>query len=169
MTPPLKTSSYSIVTSSGTFAARFTHLGLVEIRFPNSKTATPDANTASSATQYRKWLTETRAALSDILAGKKPRSLPPLDWSGATAFQQSVWRALLGIDSGKTMSYSEIAAQIGHPGAARAVGGACGANPIPVLVPCHRVLAANRRIGGFSGGLDWKRQLLRNEGVAVAN
>jgi methylated-DNA-[protein]-cysteine S-methyltransferase len=73
------------------------------------------------------------------------------------------------IATGRTKSYSEVASVIGKPGAARAVGGACGANPIPVLVPCHRVLAANRRLGGFSGGLDWKRKLLAREGVQYAN
>ena len=58
-------------------------------------------------------------------------------------------------------------AAIGKPKAVRAVGGACGANPIPVLVPCHRVLAANKKLGGFSGGLDWKRTLLAREGVSL--
>ena len=72
---------------------------------------------------------------------------------------------MLKISIGKTKSYGEIAAAIGNPKAVRAVGGACGANPVPVLVPCHRVLAANKKLGGFSGGLDWKRSLLKREGV----
>jgi len=71
------------------------------------------------------------------------------------------------IKPGSTRSYSELAGAVGKPQAARAVGGACGANPIPVLIPCHRVLAANRKIGGFSGGLEWKRRLLEREGVKV--
>jgi len=82
-----------------------------------------------------------------------------------TDFRKCVWRELLKIPVGKTKSYGEIAAAIGRPKAVRAVGGACGANPIPVLVPCHRVLAANKKIGGFSGGLDWKRDLLAREGI----
>lgn len=69
------------------------------------------------------------------------------------------------IQLGKTRSYGEIARAIGNPKAVRAVGGACGANPIPVLVPCHRVLAANQKFGGFSSGLEWKRALLMREGV----
>ena len=69
------------------------------------------------------------------------------------------------ISPGKTKSYGEIAPAIGKPKAVRAVGGACGANPVPVLVPCHRVLAANKKLGGFSGGLDWKRSLLTREGI----
>jgi len=72
---------------------------------------------------------------------------------------------MTGIRPGKTLSYGEMAAAIGKPRAVRAVGGACGANPIPVIVPCHRVLAANHRLGGFSSGLDWKRTLLTREGV----
>jgi O-6-methylguanine DNA methyltransferase len=73
----------------------------------------------------------------------------------------------LKISLGKTKSYGEIAAAIGNPKAVRAVGGACGANPVPVLVPCHRVLAANNKLGGFSSGLDWKRKLLAYEGVKL--
>lgn len=72
------------------------------------------------------------------------------------------------IKPGNTRSYGEIARSIGKPKAVRAVGGACGANPIPVLIPCHRVLAANRKIGGFSGGLEWKEKLLTREGVNLA-
>jgi O-6-methylguanine DNA methyltransferase len=77
--------------------------------------------------------------------------------------------AMRKISLGKTKSYGEIASAIGKPKAVRAVGGACGANPVPVLVPCHRVLAANKKLGGFSGGLDWKRKLLKLEGVFYAS
>ena len=70
------------------------------------------------------------------------------------------------ISLGKTKSYGEIAVAIGNPKAVRAVGGACGANPVPVLVPCHRVLAANNKLGGFGGGLDWKRSLLERERIS---
>ena len=102
-----------------------------------------------------------------MLAGRRPKTLPPLDWSGHTDFQQRVWRALLRLGPGETKSYAQIAGELGEPRAARATGGACGANPIPVLVPCHRVLAASGRLGGFSGGLDWKRRLLAREGVSA--
>ena len=71
------------------------------------------------------------------------------------------------IPLGQTSSYGVLALAIGKPKAVRAVGGACGANPIPVLVPCHRVLAANNKIGGFSGGLDRKFELLKREGVRL--
>lgn len=97
------------------------------------------------------------------MTGCMPADLPALDWTRATTFQQQVWRALLKIRPGRTTSYGELAQRVGRSGAARAVGAACGANPIPVLVPCHRVLAANGKLGGFSGGLAWKRTLLAAE------
>jgi O-6-methylguanine DNA methyltransferase len=105
--------------------------------------------------------------LKAVLAGRAAKTLPPLDWSGKTEFQKSVWRALRKIRRGQTKSYGEIARAIGKPKAVRAVGGACGANPIPVLVPCHRVLAANGKLGGFSSGLNWKRRLLAREGIVL--
>ncbi|MFH1861856.1 MAG: methylated-DNA--[protein]-cysteine S-methyltransferase [bacterium] len=83
----------------------------------------------------------------------------PLDLSGSP-FQQKVWSALHVIPHGKTYSYGEIAAQVGSPKAARAVGSACGANPIPLLVPCHRVITSDGRLGGYGGGLHIKRKLL---------
>ena len=113
------------------------------------------------------WHRATEAALKNILAGRAAKNLPPLDLSGGTEFQQAVWRELRKISLGKTKSYGEIAQAIGKARAVRAVGGACGANPIPVLVPCHRVLAAHGKIGGFGGGLDWKRRLLAREGVSL--
>jgi O-6-methylguanine DNA methyltransferase len=74
---------------------------------------------------------------------------------------------MLKLGPGKTKSYGEIARAIGKPKAVRAVGGACGANPIPVLVPCHRILAANKLIGGFSGGIERKRAMLKREGIEI--
>ena len=113
------------------------------------------------------WHRVTETALKNILAGRAAKNLPPLDLSGGTEFQQAVWRKLRKISFGKTKSYGEIAQAIGKARAVRAVGGACGSNPIPVLVPCHRVLAAHGKIGGFGGGLDWKRRLLAREGVSL--
>lgn len=83
-----------------------------------------------------------------------------LDISGATPFQQSVWQAARRIPYGKTHSYGWVAAQAGNPKAARATGGALGTNPLPVIVPCHRVISADGSLGGFTGGLELKRWLL---------
>jgi O-6-methylguanine DNA methyltransferase len=86
----------------------------------------------------------------------------PLDLRG-TPFQLQVWGELQKIPLGRTMSYQEVARRLGKPQAARAVGRACGANPIPLIVPCHRVIAANGALGGFSSGLPRKRWLLLHE------
>jgi methylated-DNA-[protein]-cysteine S-methyltransferase len=85
--------------------------------------------------------------------------------SGGTPFQQSVWAALRTIPAGKTLSYSGLAARIGKPAAVRAVGHANGANPIPVVIPCHRVIGANGALTGYGGGIKRKRWLLEHEGV----
>jgi methylated-DNA-[protein]-cysteine S-methyltransferase len=81
-----------------------------------------------------------------------------------SAFQQRVWQALRGIAWGEVCNYGDIARRIGQPGAARAVGQANGANPIPIVIPCHRVVASDGTIGGYSGGLGIKQQLLALEG-----
>ena len=155
------------VTRAGTFRARYSENGLVELSFPKSAWSFLRATKREIApAKIRAWHRVTGAALKSILAGRAPKTFPPLDLAG-TDFQKSVWNALQKISPGKTKSYGEIARAIGRPKAMRAVGGACGANPVPVLVPCHRVLAADGKIGGFSGGLAWKRVLLAREGVKV--
>ena len=80
-----------------------------------------------------------------------------------TEFQQAVWQALLEIPYGQTTTYSAIAGKIGRPAAVRAVGAANGANPIPIIIPCHRVIGASGSLTGFGGGIDVKRQLLALE------
>lgn len=80
-----------------------------------------------------------------------------------TAFQQEVWKQLRAIPCGSTMSYSQVAAAIGHPTAARAVAGACAANPIAVVIPCHRVIAADGGLGGYRWGIKRKLRLLQGE------
>jgi len=80
-----------------------------------------------------------------------------------TPFQQAVWRAMLAIPYGRTAGYAAIAQRIGRPKAVRAVGTACGANPAPVLIPCHRVIASDGSLGGFGGGLALKRAMLAAE------
>ncbi|MEI8289684.1 MAG: methylated-DNA--[protein]-cysteine S-methyltransferase [Verrucomicrobiota bacterium] len=154
-------------TDDGEFSARYSETGLTELSFPKAgQAAARAANRGTITGKILDWHRLTEAALRAILAGREPIKFPPLDLTG-TAFQKSVWQAMRKIPVGRTKSYGEIAEAIGRPKAIRAVGGACGANPVPVLVPCHRVLAANKKIGGFSGGLERKRRLLAREGVKI--
>jgi methylated-DNA-[protein]-cysteine S-methyltransferase len=95
-------------------------------------------------------------------ASGRDEPLPPFDLAG-TPFQQRVWDRLCAIPTGKTMSYGALAAAIGKPKAARAVGGAVGSNPVPILIPCHRVIGENGSLTGFGLGLPMKRALLAHE------
>ena len=102
----------------------------------------------------------------DYFAGKRVLFGEPLDLSAATPFQRLVWLKAKNITYGESRSYAWLASEVGKPGAARAVGQALGRNPLPIVIPCHRVLAANGFLGGFSGGMDLKRRLLRLEGLS---
>jgi O-6-methylguanine DNA methyltransferase len=165
-----------ISTRDGKFIAYYSEKGLTGLDFPkknrrrrgdeSQNSLVKDSPHRLLQNKIRGWHRTTSAALKKILGGSEPKTFPPLDLTG-TAFQKSVWRAMRKISPGKTKSYGEIASAIGNPKAVRAVGGACGANPVPVLVPCHRVLAANHKLGGFGGGLDWKRKLLAYEGIKI--
>lgn len=152
-------------TDDGIFVAEYGEKGLCRLHFPNRHSSIVGAANSISPRQLQRWHQLTRAAVRAILTGNPTAELPPMDLSSGTKFQQSVWRAMQRLKLGQTQSYGEIAAAIGCPKGVRAVGGACGANPIPLLVPCHRVLAANQKLGGFSSGLDWKRKLLAREGI----
>lgn len=106
------------------------------------------------------------AQLFEYFSGSRRQFDLPLDLRG-TAFQLAVWEKLLGVPYGETISYGELALEIGKPTAARAVGAAVGANPIPIIVPCHRVIGKTGGLVGFGGGLDLKRRLLALEGVIL--
>jgi len=130
--------------------------GLRSLRFGAEGALRPPVTSAEN-----EHLEATRRALKEYFAGKPPR-LPRLDLRGS-AFQLAVWRALLEIPWGETRTYGDVAARIGRPGSARAVGGANHDNPIVILVPCHRVVAAGGALGGYGGGLEKKRRLLAHE------
>ena len=170
--PPEILHTALLPTPFGDFHAHFTAGGLTQLDFPSAKRASGDSMVADDLpSPFRSWAQQTQAALRTALTRSTRRApkitLPPLDLSQATKFRLRVWPELLRIPHGETRSYGEIAEELGRRRAARAVGGACGANPIPVLIPCHRVLAANGGLGGFSGGLEWKRRLLALEGVLL--
>ncbi len=111
-----------------------------------------------------KVLRRAEAQIREYFAGERTEFDLPLELEG-TAFQKDVWLTLAEIPYGKTISYAELANMVGRPSAFRAVGQANGANPIPIVLPCHRVIASGGGIGGYGGGLDMKRRLLALEGV----
>lgn len=108
-------------------------------------------------------LLQAEEELNEYFAGKRKVFTISLHPEG-TEFQQKVWKALLDIPFGKTKTYGNIASIIGNPDAVRAVGGAANRNPIPVIIPCHRVIGADGKLVGFAGGLERKEILLEIEG-----
>ena len=117
----------------------------------------------ADAAPHNPLLAEAIAQLRAYFAGRLREFQLPLDLAG-TEFQVLVWRELLTIPYGETRSYSAVAQAIGRPAAVRAVGAANGANPIPIVVPCHRVIGADRKLVGYGGGLPLKKRLLELEG-----
>ncbi|MCP9463917.1 MAG: methylated-DNA--[protein]-cysteine S-methyltransferase [Nitrospira sp.] len=105
-----------------------------------------------------------RRQLLDYLTGSRKTFDVPIDCSSGTEFQRLVWRVLQTIPYGTVRSYQWVADRVGGRAYARAVGNAVGANPLPIVIPCHRVVAHDRSLGGFSGGLSMKRKLLALEG-----
>ncbi|TRZ72942.1 MAG: methylated-DNA--[protein]-cysteine S-methyltransferase [Actinobacteria bacterium] len=137
--------------------------GLVAIDVRNhTKQEVTSKNTTAQAT-----LLKTKKQLEQYFAGKRTSFDVELDLVG-TEFQVQAWRALCRIPFGKTISYGQQAANIKKPKAFRAVGSANGKNPIPIIVPCHRVVASDGSLGGYSLGLKMKKQLLALEGVSEA-
>ncbi|MBT9476196.1 methylated-DNA--[protein]-cysteine S-methyltransferase [Polaromonas sp.] len=112
-------------------------------------------------------LKQARQQLHDYFAGQRRHFELPLDLGCGTAFQQSVWRTLLEIPQGSTVSYGEVSRRIGKPAAVRAVGGAVGRNPVSIVVPCHRVMGASGALTGYGGGLARKTALLTLEGARL--
>ncbi len=121
----------------------------------------PTSNLPAIAEGTYPLIEEAAGEIEEYLSGSRKEFTVPVAPEG-TDFQKDVWDAMQDIPYGSTATYGEIAKEIGRPGAARAVGMACGANPIPVIIPCHRVVASDG-IGGYSGGLAIKRKLLNIE------
>ncbi len=108
-------------------------------------------------------LNEAEVSILKYLQGHRPLAALPLDLRTGTPFQRQVWNALGEIPFGQTRSYLQVAQAIGRPRSSRAVGQACGRNPVPLFIPCHRVVAADGSLGGFSGGVSIKKALLEIE------
>jgi len=126
-----------------------------------------DALPAAQVVRDDAALGDMSASMVALASGAALSHALPLDVRG-TAFQQRVWRELQRIPRGETITYAELAARIGSPTAVRAVGTACGANPVALVVPCHRVVRADGTLGGYAWGLDRKVSLLRVEQLPTA-
>ena len=122
-----------------------------------------DKNSLSKENPIEALLLNTITQLEQYFAGKRHQFDIALDLSLGTPFQQSVWRALQQIPYGQTISYAQLAQNIGKPTAYRAVANANGKNPFSIIIPCHRVVASDGSLGGYTGGLDKKRTLLSIE------
>ena len=134
------------------------------IEFPkNGKAARPESEWRESS---RGPVVEAVRQLREYFAGEREDFDLPLHPDG-TEFQRGVWRRLQEIPYGKTISYGELARRVGNPKASRAVGAANGQNPIPIVIPCHRVIGANGKLTGFGGGLPIKEALLDLEAKAA--
>ena len=139
--------------------------GLAAILWENDRPGRVRLNIAAEDSGHAVLL-EAERQLREYFAGRRKQFELPLAPAG-TPFQQKVWDALLKIPFGETRSYSQIARQIGHPGAARAVGAANGRNPLSIVAPCHRVIGSTGKLTGFAGGLETKSHLLTLEGAGV--
>jgi methylated-DNA-[protein]-cysteine S-methyltransferase len=149
-----------------------TERGLVRVGLPNQN---PDELLIELADRVSPRVLEAPAALDEAqrelglyFEGRLDRFDLPLDWSLSSGFRLRAQQAIVGIPYGRTASYTEIAAKAGNERAVRAAGTACGSNPLPLVVPCHRVLRSSGGLGGYGGGLPMKQALLELEGVLDA-
>jgi len=145
--------------------------GLTGIYFPTSRHGPPPVERADWVEDDGRQpataiLARARRQLEEYFAGTRTTFDVPLAPTG-TPFEQRVWEALRAIPYGTTTSYGVLARQLGDPRATRAVGAANGRNPIPIIVPCHRVVGARGELTGFGGGIDRKRWLLEHEGALM--
>ena len=144
--------------------------GISAIRWPSTpddKEPDPRFTTRSSGRPESPLLETAKTQLDEYFQGARNNFELPLSLTG-TPFQRLVWDALKAIPYGATRSYGAIANAIDRPRAVRAVGRAIGSNPIPLIIPCHRVIGAGGKLTGFSGGLDRKRWLLNREDAVLA-
>lgn len=147
-----------------------TRRGLLRVAYPDNE---PDAVLDRIATRVSPRVVEAparldavRRQLDEYFEGRRRAFDLDVDWSlVATEFGRAVLEACAGIPYGATDTYGGLSQRIGKPGASRATGNALGSNPVPIVVPCHRVLAAGRKLGGYTGGTDKKEHLLQLEGV----
>ncbi|MBI3999545.1 MAG: methylated-DNA--[protein]-cysteine S-methyltransferase [Candidatus Omnitrophica bacterium] len=153
-----------VKTKLATFQIVATQKGLVQINFPKHRDFSPRTQRDIPASVQRTFH-RAKKYLKAILYHENGNqgATAPVDWSQFRPFERSVYKALCRISLGKTISYSELAKKAGHFRAARAVGNAMNRNPIPIVIPCHRVIRKDQTLGGYRAGLRWKRLLLNLE------
>lgn len=152
----------TLETPSGLLAISCQEGAVTSIQLHHGKTRGDEENREPSSFSSD-LLTQIKKQLADYFSGIRRSFSVPIKPEG-TSFQKAVWQLLLAIPYGKTSSYSDIAKKIGQPNAARAVGMACKRNPLPLLIPCHRVIAKDGSLGGFSlGGVGVKEKLINHE------
>lgn len=151
----------------GTILGRVGEVGVQELELPASKTPVGALARKLDSPPVEALKQLLRKALDRYFAGEKEGFYEiPLDLSGATPFRREVWETARRVEYGEASSYGGLALLMGRGvGTSRAIGQALGANPIPIIVPCHRFLSGDGTIGGFSCGLHWKRELLALEGI----
>ncbi len=141
------------------FWATFSERGLTRLEFADTPTAGTPGSTPAAA--------QLAQELQEYLSGQRRSFSVPVDLSACPAFQQQGLAACREVPAGAVVPYAELARRIGRPHAARAVGMALARNPVPVVVPCHRVVRGDGGLGGYLAGLAWKRRLLQLEGVSL--
>ena len=176
-TPNSVVSTHVFPSNLGWMALAWTDRGLSRFTFGHPSAAAGIASleadadwTTTRAGDLPSWVTDLAARLAGYAAGDEVRfGDVPLDLSHLTAFQRKVVARCRQIHRGKTRSYGELAASVGAPGAARAVGSVMAKNRFPIIIPCHRVVGAGKSLGGFSApdGLDMKRRMLALEGNSI--
>jgi len=157
------TAHFRYMSRWGGVAGTLTNVGVWSIQL-----CAPASSVGVDFSGERKWCKPLLHAFERYFGGKSESFADiPLDLEGATPFCRLVWETARQVPWGQTVTYGDLCLRMGKPvGTARAVGQALGANPIPIIVPCHRIVAGGGGLGGFSGGIEWKIALLRLEGLS---
>lgn len=167
---------FEVTSSIGTWRGVVTPNGLARLEFRDGSRGAADVNVTGASRKTRSPAPgrEVRdddhpaaRELREYFAGRRREFTVPIDLAACPPFTRRVLEALCAVPFGTTVTYGDLAARAGSPGGARAAGQAVGSNPVPVVVPCHRVLASGGRRGGFGLGLAAKRALLALEGIAT--
>lgn len=161
-----KVNLVTIPTKYGSFKIAYSLKGLINLSFP------PISKRMKSKQDFKPKNSLEKKIYRDIntyFSGKPLVFSYQLDLSGSTPFQAKVWKALQKIHYAQVVSYADIAQKINNPKSFRAVGNACRKNPLPIIIPCHRVIKKNKSLGNFSGGIEWKQRLLNLEKVFLTS